>query len=102
MPITTIVDNDDLFVAKEDSFIDLESDLFGASFFILLRNFALNGHFLLPAHVEVLRERVAPFIMKPVGFAEIYGMTDRSGSRQINYQVSAERVKAVQDGLQAF
>ena len=41
-------------------------------------------------------------LKKTVTLGEFYGMTDRSGSRRINYKVAAERLAAVQDGLLPF
>jgi hypothetical protein len=89
-------------VVKDESFSQLEDELFGASYFINLRNFPLNSHALRPSHTEVLRERVTSELKKPVVLGEFYGMTDRSGSQQINYTVAAERLAAVQDGLLPF
>lgn len=91
-------DTTDLFVFREDPLVAVE-DEFGPSFFMLLKNFPLNGNVLRAEHSEVLRERVAPFIKQRVGFAEIYGMTDRSGSRKLNYKVSGDRLAAVQRNL---
>jgi hypothetical protein len=96
-----LVDTADLFVEREETLGGLE-DEFGPSLFILLRNFPLNASALRQPHVEILRERVVPFIDRPPGFAEIYGMTDRSGSRAINYKVGAQRVAAVQTVLKSL
>jgi hypothetical protein len=88
----------DLFVLEEEPLVDLE-DEFGSSFFILLRNFALNSNVLRPSHQQVLSDRVLGFVNRGVGFAELYAMTDRSGSRTVNFQVSAGRLTAVQRHL---
>ena len=93
-----LADDEDLHVFREDPLVDVE-DEFGASFFILLRNFHLNSDVLRPSHIEVLRDRVVPFVQRRPGFAEIYGMTDRSGARKLNYQVGASRLRAVQQSL---
>ena len=97
----TLVDSEDLLVFREDPLVDVE-DEFGASFFILLRNFSLNSHLLRQAHIDVLRERVVPFVQRRPGFAEIYGMTDRSGARKLNYQVGQSRLLAVQQSMLGF
>jgi hypothetical protein len=96
-----VSDTDELFVMREET-LDGVEDMFGPSFFILLRNFPLNAAELRAAHVEVLRERVKPYIDRRPGFCEIYGMTDRSGSRKINYEVGAKRVAAVQTNLRSL
>jgi len=95
------VDTKDLFVSKEESLTSVE-DEFGPSFFILLRNFELNGSQLRPDNVDILRDRVVPYIQRPIGVAEIYAMTDRSGSRQVNYQVSGQRLISTQQSLRGF
>jgi len=95
------VDNTDLFAFEEETLGGLE-DEFGPSRFILLRNFDLNSDALKLAHLDILRERVVPFVNRPPGFAEIYGMTDRSGSRLLNYQVATRRLQAVQRQMVAF
>lgn len=91
-------DEEDLFVSQEETLGGVE-DEFGPSFFILLRNFDLNSDLLKAAHLEILRDRVVPFVKNRVGFSEIYGMTDRSGSRQLNYQVAGRRLVSVQQGM---
>jgi hypothetical protein len=93
-----LTDETDLFVAREEPLVDVE-DLFGPSFFIVLRNFDLNSKALKPLHRQVLRERVLDFVKTNVGFAELYAMTDRSGSRKVNYQVSGSRLSEVQQHL---
>jgi hypothetical protein len=95
------IDTPDLFAFEEETLGGLE-DEFGPSRFVLLRNFDLNSDALKPAHFDFLRERVVPFVNRPPGFAEIYGMTDRSGNRQVNYAVGARRLQAVQRQLRAF
>lgn len=95
------IDNTDLFGFEEVTLAGLE-DEFGPSLFFLLRNFNLNSDALRLAHLNILRERVVPFVNRSPGFAEIYGMTDRSGSRQLNYQVGARRLQAVQRQMMAF
>jgi outer membrane protein OmpA-like peptidoglycan-associated protein len=92
-----MIDDSDVFLLKEES-VEVEDEL-GPSFFVILRNFPLNAHALTVAHMNVLKEWVAPYLKRPAAIAEIYGMTDRSGSKQINYQVSAKRLAAVQNGL---
>jgi hypothetical protein len=96
-----VTDNVDLFVLKEETLGGLE-DEFGPSFFILLRNFDLNSDLMKHEHLDVLRERVTPYIQRSVGFAEIYGMADRSGTPQVNYEVSGRRLAAVQQSLMQF
>ena len=95
------IDNTDLLAFEEETLGGLE-DEFGPSRFILLRNFDLNGNVLRPAHFDILHERVVPFVNRSPGFAEIYGMTDRSGSRQLNYRVGAQRLQAVQRHMLAL
>jgi hypothetical protein len=102
MPSEIISDTTDLLVIKDESFGQLEDELFGPSFFIILRNFPLNSHALRPSHVETLRDRVTGELKKTVTLGEFYGMTDRSGSRKINYKVAAERLAAVQEALLPF
>ena len=96
-----LTDTEELFVMREET-LDGVEDMFGPSFFILLRNFPLNAAELAPSQVEVLRGRVKPYIDRRPGFCEIYGMTDRSGSRAINYEVAQKRVAAVQTNLRAL
>ncbi len=93
-----LTDEADLFVAREEP-LDTPEDLFGPSFFILLRNFDLNSKALKLSHRQVLGDRVVGFVKTNVGFAEIYAMTDRSGSRKVNYQVSGSRLSEVQQHL---
>ena len=100
MPVEIKIDDDDVFLAKDESF-ELEDEL-GPSFFLILRNFELNRHVLSLEHTNVLKEWVAPYLKRPAAIAEIYAMTDRTGSKQINYQIAAERLAAVQDGLIPF
>ena len=95
------IDNTDLFAFEEETLGGLE-DEFGPSRFILLRNFDLNSNVLRLAHLDVLREQVVPFVNRSPGFAEIYGMTDRSGSRQLNYKVGTIRLQAVQRQMLAL
>lgn len=102
MPSEIITDTTDLLVIKDEGFGQLEDDIFGPSFFIILRNFPLNSHALRPTHIDTLRDRVTSELKKTVTLGEFYGMTDRSGSRQINYKVAAERLAAVQEGLLPF
>jgi clan AA aspartic protease (TIGR02281 family) len=54
MPSEIITDTTDLLVIKDESFGQLEDELFGPSFFIILRNFPLNSHALRPSHTETL------------------------------------------------
>jgi outer membrane protein OmpA-like peptidoglycan-associated protein len=98
MEVPILEDNDDAFVLKEEPLVDVE-DEFGPSFFILLRNFEFNSATLKAEHRNILQDRVAPFIKNRVGFAEIYAMTDRSGSRQVNYEMAARRLREVQQAL---
>jgi hypothetical protein len=101
MPVEVKIDTSDVFLIKDESF-ELEDEL-GHSYFAILRNFPLNSHALSGEHVSVLREWVAPYLkQRPAAIAEIYGMTDRTGSKQINYEVAAARLTAVQDGLLPF
>ena len=96
------VDNAELFVNREDNLSSVE-DEFGPSFFIVLRNFALNSSALRPAQMQLLRDGVVPFLTdRGANFAEIYGMTDRSGKRQLNYKVSGDRMRAVKQALLQF
>ena len=92
------VTTEDLFVSKEETLGGLE-DEFGPSFFILLRNFDLNSDVMKHEHQDILRDRVTPYIQRSVGFAELYGMADRSGTPQVNYEVSGRRLAAVQQSL---
>jgi hypothetical protein len=93
-----IKDDKDLYAVREEPLVETE-DLFGPSFFFILRNFDLNSHVLKPLHKEILRDRVANFVKTNVGFAELYAMADRSGSRKVNYQASASRLSEVQKNL---
>src|ERR1022692_1307324 len=103
MPATEIlIENADAVVIKDAEFFSQVEEEFGPSYFILLRNFPLNGHYLKLSHIDVLKDFVAPYLRKPLGFIEIYGMTDRSGNRVANYIVGAARVTAVQLGLVRF
>jgi hypothetical protein len=103
MPASEIlVEAPEAVVIKDAEFFNQVEEEFGPSYFILLRNFPLNGHYLKLSHLAVLKEFVAPYLKKPHGFIEIYGMTDRSGGRVANYIVGAARVKAVQVGLVNF
>jgi len=86
-------------LTDERDLLDTPEDLFGPSFFIVLRNFDLNSNALKVLHRQVLREHVRNFVKRRVGFAEIYAMTDRTGSRQVNYQVSGWRLSEVQQFL---
>lgn len=95
------IDNEDLFAFEEETLGGLE-DEFGSSFFIILRNFALNSSALRRVHGEILSDHVIPFLRRTASFAEIYGMSDRSGSRRVNYQVSGMRLQEVQRTLQAL
>ena len=95
------IDNEDLFGFEEETLGGLE-DEFGPSFFFLLRNFGLNSNALRLAHMDLLRERVVPFLKRGAAFAEIYAMADRSGSRLLNYQVSAGRLSQVQQNMLAL
>lgn len=96
---TVLVDKPELMVIREDPLTAAE-DEFGPSFVILLRNYPLNEARLLQVHRDVLRDRVVPFLANRVGLAEIYAMTDRSGTRQVNYQVAAQRLEVVRLELQ--
>lgn len=89
------IDTEDLFV-MEESFLGSVEDEFGPSFFILLRNFDLNSNVLKLQHVDIIKNRVVPYTKRTAGFAEIYAMTDRSGAKQLNYQVAGQRLEAVQ------
>lgn len=93
------IDNADLF-GFEETFPFSVEDEFGPSLFFILRNLPLNGAVLRQAHIDILRERAVPFLQRSVAFVEIYGMTDRSGSRQLNYKVSLERMRSVQRMMQ--
>jgi hypothetical protein len=93
-----LTDEPDVFVFREEPLAAVE-DEFGPSFFIALRNFELNSRDLKPRHMEILRDRVADFVKTNIGFAELYAMTDRSGSRAVNYKVSGMRLAEVQQHL---
>jgi hypothetical protein len=90
-----ITDETDLFAVREEPLVGVE-DLFGPSFFIMMRNFDLGSKVLKLLHLQVLRERVVDFVKTNVGFAELYAMTDRSGSRKVNYQMAGSRLSEVQ------
>lgn len=98
-----IIATENLFVEDEEILGSLE-DEFGPSLIVMLKNFAHNnrgGVLTLQPHLDVLRNRVFPFLARTTfAFAEIYAMTDRSGSRQVNYRVAAQRLLAVQRNLQ--
>jgi hypothetical protein len=94
------IDDVDLFAFEDDTLGgQLEDDLFGTSLFVMLRNFALNSSALRKAHTEILTQQVIPFLRRPASLAEIYGMTDRSGSRAVNYKVAGMRLQEVQRTL---
>jgi len=93
-----LTDKSDLYVAREETVVGVE-DLLGPSYFIILRNFELNSQRLKSLHREALSERVLGFVKTSGGFAEMYAMTDRSGSRKVNYQVSGMRLAQVQNHL---
>lgn len=95
------IDTPDLFV-MEDGFTGSVEDEFGPSFFIMLRNFDLNSSVLKLEHVDILKTRVVPYTQRTAGFAEIYAMTDRSGAKQLNYQVSGQRLQTVQQAMIAL
>lgn len=84
-----------LVIRDDGLFADVEDEL-GTSFKIILHNFRHNGAELLPDHIDVIRDRVVPFVQSRIGFAEIYGLTDRSGSRLVNYKVGGQRLRSVQ------
>jgi hypothetical protein len=94
--------DDEVTVIRDETLGGLEEEVFGPSFFILFQNFPLNSQILRPGHVKALEGWVAPYLRRPSGFMELYGMTDRSGSRDVNYTVGAHRVLAVQQGLKVF
>jgi hypothetical protein len=98
MALEILAETDELFVLKEVTLGGLEDEL-GPSFFILLRSFDLNSNVMRAVHLEVLRDRVVPFLQRSSGFAEIYAMADRSGPPQVNYEVSERRLVAVQQSL---
>jgi hypothetical protein len=95
-----ITDEADLLVLREEP-LDTAEDIFGPSFFIILRNFDLNSNALKPLHRQVLQDRVLNYVKRNVGFAEIYAMTDRSGSHDVNYRVAGARLSEVQQFLMA-
>ncbi len=100
------INNRDLFVEEEETLGGLEDQfILSPSQMIILKNFDLNStrNDLLKVHQDILRERVAPFLKNnSMGFAEIYAMTDRSGTRQVNYQVSTKRLAMVRLALLRF
>jgi hypothetical protein len=93
-----LVDSPSVYVFREEP-LDAVEDLFGPSYFVALRNFELNRSTLKPPHKAALEGLVAGYVKRNVGFAEIYAMTDRSGTRDVNYKVSATRLTAVQEQL---
>ena len=95
------IDTEDLFAFEEETLGGLE-DEFGPSVFMMLRNFALNSSALKRVQTEILRDRVVHYLNRTAGFAEIYAMTDRSGSRRVNYQVAGMRLQEVQRTLQGL
>jgi|SRR5579883_1204833 len=96
--IMVLADSTDLLLAREESSASVEDEL-GPSYFILFRNFEHNSKSLRPLHHDVVRNYVVGYLNSPAGFAELYAMTDRTGSREINYTVSAARLKSVQSDL---
>lgn len=91
-----ITDTADLLVYREEPLDAVEDLLNRPSYFLSLRNFDLNRTALKPAHAAALAEYVAGYLEGRFGFAEIYAMTDRSGTAAVNYQVSAGRLEMVQ------
>lgn len=100
MPLEILEENRDVHLVREE-FVSTVEDELGPSHIVLLRNFELNGATLTSAHHQVLREWVAPLSRRTAVFIEIYAMTDRSGSRALNYRMSAERLRSVQHALVA-
>jgi hypothetical protein len=96
--LQVFTDAPDLFMAREEPLDDVE-DLLGPSYFLVLRNFELNSTALKPAHQQVLRDWVVDFVKIRAGFAELYAMTDRTGSREVNYRVSGSRLSVTQQYL---
>jgi hypothetical protein len=93
-----VVDTPHVFIFREEP-LDAVEDLFGPSYFITLRNFDLNKATLKPSHVAALQGLVVKYLERKVGYAEIYAMTDRSGTAAVNYDVSAGRLEMVQRHL---
>jgi hypothetical protein len=98
MPVTPIADTAELYVTQDETYGGVE-DEFGPSYFVLLRNFPLNGATLQPTHRDTLSGLVAKELQKPIRVAEIYGMTDRSGDQKLNYKIAGDRLEAVLDFL---
>lgn len=99
---TIFINTSEVFLYREDPVDDAE-DVLGPSYYLLLTNFGHNAWKLSVAHTDVLRQWVADLATrKPATFVEIYGMTDRSGTRAVNYRIAAERVLQVQLKLLAL
>ena len=87
-----------LVVRDDGEFADMEDEL-GTSFTVFLTNFRLNRGELFPDHIDVIDNRIVPYVQTRIGFAEIYALTDRSGSRRVNYAVGGKRLQAVQQRM---
>ncbi len=93
-----LIENNEVLLFREEPLVAVEDEL-GPSFFLILRSFALNSSILTAVHQDVLREWIIPILRRPAMFAEIYAMTDRSGSNAVNMKISASRLNAVQTAM---
>jgi outer membrane protein OmpA-like peptidoglycan-associated protein len=65
----------------------------------LFLRYDTNGTAPRPETWQTLDELVMPYLRRPDGWAEIYAFTDPTGTDEVNYTVSRERLLGVQQFL---
>jgi hypothetical protein len=75
---------------------------FGAGALLVLNRFANNSAALLPEHIQGIQIAAAQARLSfgpNSGACEVYGITDRTGSEELNRQLSARRAQAALTAL---
>ena len=96
--MTILKRTDDILVGQID---DIGNDVFGTSFFAFLF-FDKNSAELKEDHKDFLAGRATLILKDPIGFAEMYGYTDTTGSDQVNDQFSLDRLSGNLNLLEGY
>jgi hypothetical protein len=78
--------------------------VFGAGAMLVLNKFANNSASLLPQHllgIQIAVEQAKQTFSSGSGACEVYGITDRTGSDELNRQLSTRRAQAALNAVSA-
>lgn len=76
--------------------------VFGAGALLVLNKFGNNSAALLPQHIQgiqIAAEQAKQTFSNGSGACEVYGLTDRTGSEELNRELSTRRARATLDAM---